>query len=277
MDINGKHAVVTGGAMGIGLAVARRLVAKGCAVTLWDIDGNALAEAKNELARTPGARVFTHICDVTDKARVLELSRTASNEAGGTEILINNAGYLAPGNFLDQPVEKWEKTVAVNLNALVYTCHAFLPEMMARDSGHIVNISSAAGTLGVPGLAVYAASKWAVWGLTESLRHEMWNLGKKGVRFSSIHPSFVASGLFAGARLGGLGGLIVPRLKSHDAVAKAVVEAALVKGRFSPKLPRTVRIAVFFRGILPDFVFQHLTRLLGVHTSMSLWSGKTHE
>ncbi len=277
MNLQGKRAVVTGGAMGIGLAVAKRLLAGGCAVTLWDLDARALEAARKELEGLAPGRISARVCDVTDKVRVKEVAEEARRETGGTDILINNAGFLAAGNFLDRPVEDWEKTVSVNLNALVYTCHAFLPEMLDRNSGHIVNISSSAGTLGVPGLAVYSASKWAVWGLTESLRHEAWNLGKRNVRFSSVHPSFVARGLFAGARLGGLGGLIVPRIRDHDVVAKTVVEAALKKGRFSPKRPRSVRSAVFFRGVLPDGAFQRLVRFLGVHTGMSRWKGKNHE
>jgi all-trans-retinol dehydrogenase (NAD+) len=146
--------------------------------------------------------------------------------------------------------------------------------MYGRNEGHVVNISSAAGMLGVAGLAVYAASKWAVRGLTESLRHEAWNLGKRGVRFSSVHPSYVAEGLFAGARMRGLGALIVPRIRNHDVVAKAIVEAALKRGRNSPKRPRSVRAADFFRGVLPDSLFQRLIRILNVHRSMSTWKGK---
>jgi all-trans-retinol dehydrogenase (NAD+) len=273
MKIKNMRAVVTGGAMGIGLATAKRLAREGCRITLWDKDEEALAKAAKELGPVP---FFGYTCDVTDRDRVFVLADRANRDMGGVDILVNNAGFLAGGNFLDRPVEDWVKTMDVNLNALLYTTYAFLPGMYQRDSGHIVNISSAAGTLGVPGLAVYSASKWAVWGLTESLRHEAWNLGKRGVRFSSIHPSFVATGLFAGAKIAGLGGIIVPRIKDHDSVAAAVVESALKKGRYSPKRPRSVRIAVFFRGLLPDFIFQRVVRLLGVHHGMSTWKGRDH-
>lgn len=280
-----KHAVVTGGARGIGFAIAKRLLEKGCSVSLWDLDPRALEEA-NESLKTftsrlsfPGTspKILTRTCDVTSPTQVEETAQKDLADFGAVEILINNAGYLAPGNFLDQPPEEWIKTLEVNIHGLIYTIYQFLPRMYQRNEGHIVNISSAAGLLGVPGLAVYSASKWAVWGLTEALRQEAWNLGKRGVRFSSIHPSYVATGLFAGAKLKGLGGWIVPRIPSHDVVARAVVVDALEKGRHCPKRPRSVRSALIFRALLPDFLFQHLLRLLGVHASMSTWKGYSHE
>jgi len=83
--------------------------------------------------------------------------------------------------------------------------------------------------------------------------------------------------LFAGASMKGLGALIVPRVRNHDVVAKAIVEGALKRGRYSPKRPRSVRAAVFFRGVLPDVLFQRLLRVLNVHRSMSTWKGKAHE
>jgi all-trans-retinol dehydrogenase (NAD+) len=277
MDIKGKRAVVTGGARGIGFAIVRRLIREGCIVTIWDLKEDVIAEAMKDVAVAFGPAaaegLFGHVCDVTDPARVLLLADTARNEMGGVDILINNAGYLSPGDFLDGPVENWIRTLDINVNALVYTTHAFLPAMYERNSGHIVNISSAAGLIGVPGLAVYSASKWAVLGLTESLRHEAHNRGKTGVRFSSIHPNYVRTGLFAGARLSGIGSLIFPQVPDHDVVAKAVVVSALKKGRHSPKRPRTVRLSLVFRGILPDFLFQKLVRFLGVASSMSTWKG----
>jgi len=281
----GKYAVVTGGARGIGFAIARRLLEKGCSVSLWDLDPKALEEAKESLKTFtsrlsfPGIspQVLIRPCDVTSAVQVKETAQMDLADFGTVEILINNAGYLAPGNFLDQPPEVWIKTLEVNVHGLIYTIHQFLPRMYQKNEGHIVNISSAAGLLGVPGLAVYSASKWAVWGLTEALRQEAWNLGKRGVRFSSIHPSYVATGLFAGAKLKGLGGWIVPRISSHDVVARAVVVDALEKGRHCPKRPRSVRSALIFRALLPDFLFQHLLRLLGVHASMSTWKGYSHE
>ena len=275
MDLHSKTAVVTGGAMGIGLATAHRLVAEGCTVTLWDLNREALKKAKAGFPA--GASVFAHVCDVTDKQLVYKLAKTAVKEMGRVDILVNNAGYVSGGELLERPDEDWERTILVNLTALVYTTRAFLPGMNERNSGHVVNISSAAGTIGVPGLAVYAATKWGVWGLTESLRLEAYNQGKTGVKFSSIHPSYLAKGMFEGARLGFPGRLVVPLVKDHDVIAKAVVESALKKGRYSPKRPRTVNLNVRLRALMPDSWFQRFLILMGVPRSMKSWYGRSQE
>lgn len=266
------RAVVTGGAMGIGLATVKRLLREGCSVTIWDINPSALHNALNDLQEYRG-RIFGYVCDVTQKERVYELARTALQEMGGVDILINNAGYVKGGTILDHPDEVWERTIAVNLTSYLYTIRAFLPSMYERNNGHIVNISSAAGTLGVGGLTVYAATKWAVWGLTESLRFEAWNAGKKGVRYSTIHPSYLAKGMFEGATLAFPGNLIAPLVKNHDVIAKVIVERALKRGAYSPKRPRTVNLTVRLRGILPDKLFQQLVVWLGISNSMKTWKG----
>ncbi len=272
MDLRGKTAVVTGGAAGIGLETGRRLVKEGCTVTLWDVDAKGLARAKKELSRG-GAKVFAYACDVTRPARVAALARSAVKDMGQVDILVNNAGILVPGTFLEQPVEKWQKMIDVNLVALLYTINAFLPGMNARNSGAVVNVSSGAGMLGVAGIAVYAATKWAVWGLTESLRHESWNAGVRGVHWASIHPNYVADGIFPGARLPGISGLLFPQVRSHDAAAKAIVEYALKRGRFAPKRPRSLKTTLVLRGLLNDGGFFRAIRLFGVHRSMDSWRG----
>jgi all-trans-retinol dehydrogenase (NAD+) len=275
MKLNGKTAVVTGGAMGIGLATARRLVREQCIVTLWDLNESALQTAAAAL-RSEGGNVFAHTCDVTDKVRVAALAQVAVQEMGHIDILINNAGYVQGGDFLQITDEAWNRTIDVNLSALRYTICAILPGMYSRNAGHIVNISSAAGLIGVPGLAVYAASKWAVYGLTESLRLEAFAQGKSGVRWSSIHPSYLAHGMFEGARLGKLGNVIVPLIRSHDVIARAIVESALKKGRHSPKRPLTLHLTPRLRAIFPDFLFQRFLILLGVTGSMKAWKGRSH-
>jgi all-trans-retinol dehydrogenase (NAD+) len=272
MELKGKTAVVTGGAAGIGLETCRRLVKEGCSVTLWDVDAKELARARKALSGN-GAEVFAYPCDVTKGARVKELAKRAVKDMGRVDILVNNAGIMVPGTFLEQPVEKWQKTVEVNLVALLHTIHAFLPGMNARNSGAIVNVSSAAGLLGVPGIAVYGASKWAVFGLTEALRHESLNAGKRGIHWSSIHPMYVSKGIFAGARFSGISRLLFPQVRSHDDVAKAIVEYALKRGRFAPKRPRMVKATLVLRGLLSDGGFVRAVRFFGVHRNMDSWVG----
>jgi all-trans-retinol dehydrogenase (NAD+) len=272
MDLQFKCAIVTGGAMGIGLATCKRLLAEGVSVTIWDIDQAALKTAKKELANL--GKVYFYQCDVTNKRQVQKQVKIAQKEMGCVDILINNAGYVSGGDLLDHPIEDWEKTIDVNLKALLYTIYAVLPEMYKRDDGHIVNISSAAGTIGVAGLSVYAATKWAVWGLTESLRMEALKNGKNGVKYSTIHPGYIATGMFEGAKLGIPGRWIVPLVKNHDVIAKAIVEDALKKEKYSPKRPRTVNLNLRFRALMPDRWFQRFLIIMGVAGSMKSWYGR---
>jgi all-trans-retinol dehydrogenase (NAD+) len=272
MELKSKCAVVTGGAMGIGLATTKRLLKEGCTVTVWDINEKALCSAEEELKSFSG-KIFFHKCDVTNKERVYELAKLDIEQMGKVDILINNAGFVTGGDLLERSDEQWEKTININLTSLVYTIRAFLPQMYERNSGHIVNLSSASSTLGVPGLAVYTATKWAVWGLTESLRMEAYENKKNGVKYSTIHPSYIAHGLFQGAKLGFPGNLLVPLVKDHDIIAKAIVESAIKKGRFSPKRPRTVNLNVSLRGLLPDSWFQKIMIFFGVSGSMKAWTG----
>jgi len=275
MDLKGKNAVVTGGAMGIGLATCKRLLQEGAVVTIWDLNRPALKKAKEELAVF--GKVFVHPCDVTDKIKIGALVKTARKEMGRIDILVNNAGYVSGGDFLERPVENWEKTIDVNLNALLYTMYEILPEMYERDCGFIVNISSAAGTIGVPNLVVYCATKWGVWGLTESMRFEALSRGKKGVKFSSIHPGYIATGMFEGAKLGIPGRWIVPTVKNHDVIAKAIVESALKKEKYSPKRPRTINMNLRWRALMPDSWFQKFLIVMGVTGSMKTWEGRKTE
>jgi all-trans-retinol dehydrogenase (NAD+) len=271
-DLKGKKAVVTGGAMGIGLATCKRLLREGCEVTVWDMNAKALEEVKRELSLL--GKVYTYTCDVTDKPRVLELCKQAEQDMGQVDILINNAGYVRTGRFCDHPVEDWERETNVNLTSMYYTIHALMPGMLRRNLGHIINISSAAGVIGVPDLAVYCATKWAVWGLTESLRFEALRDNKSGVRFTSIHPHFLKTGMFEGGKLNILGELIVPRVETHDKVAEAIVEKALKKNWNVVKIPFTLHIGVIARAMMPDFIMGTVLRIMGIGQGMAHWVGR---
>ncbi len=273
MDLQNRCAIVTGGALGIGLATCKRLITEGVKVTVWDTNQAALRTTKKELKKL--GKVFFYQCDVANKRQVQKHVKIARKDMGRVDILINNAGYVSGGDFLDRPIEDWEKTIDVNLKAILYTTYAVLPEMYKRNEGYIVNISSAAGTIGVAGLAVYAATKWAVWGLTESLRMEAMNNGKTGVKYSTIHPGYIATGMFEGAKLGIPGRWIVPLVKNHDVIAKAIVEDALKKEKYSPKRPCTVNMNLRFRALMPDRWFQRFLILMGVEGSMKTWYGRS--
>lgn len=271
-ELRGKKALVTGGAMGIGLATCKRLLKEGCEVTVWDMNAKALDDAKRELGFL--GKVYAYTCDVTDKPRVLELCKQAEKDMGQVDILVNNAGYVRSGRFCDHPVEDWERETAVNLTSMYYTIHALMPGMLRRNLGHIVNISSAGGLIGVADIAVYCATKWAVWGLTESLRFEALRDNKSGVRFTSIHPNFLKTGMFEGGKLNFLGEILIPRVETHDIVAEAIVEKGLKKNRNVIKIPKTLQIILIARAFLPDFIMGAIARMMGIGSGMEHWVGR---
>ena len=223
-----KNVIVTGGAMGIGLATCRRLVKEGCRVTIWDLNSEAMNEAADELKQM-GGEVFTHLCDVSDRERVRELILQAKNEMGPIDILINNAAFVRDGFFLERPVDDAVKQMEINVNALFYAIHEILPGMLQRDEGHIVNVSSGVAIASAPGLAAYTTSKWAVWGMTDVLRLECLTAGKKGIHFTSVHPGNVKTGMFEGFELNWIGKILSPTVKNHDVIAKGIVESGLKK------------------------------------------------
>lgn len=269
----GKKAIVTGGAMGIGLATCKRLVREGCDITIWDLSQKEMEKAENEL-KGMGGKVFCHLCDVSDKDRVHELADQAKKDMGSVDILINNAGYVRHGMFWERPVEEAVKQIDVNVNALFYAIHKFLPDMLERNSGHIVNVSSGVSISSAPGLAAYTTSKWAVWGMTDVMRLEVMAAGRNGVKFTSVHPGNIISGMFEGFKLNILGRLFAPPVKNHDVIAKGIVEVGLKKNRNLVIRPRSIYIAKILRGLLPDSVFGRMTLLFGVGNCIGEFKGR---
>jgi all-trans-retinol dehydrogenase (NAD+) len=273
MNLEGKSALVTGGAKGIGFYTVLRLLEAGCKVSIWDYDHQALEEVKIELNDFQDSIRYYHI-DVADKEQVYAKSLELKEDHFMPQILINNAGYVKGAELLQGFDEEWEKTINVNLNSVIYMMKAFLPAMYENNEGYIINISSASSTLGVPKLAVYAATKWAVWGVTESMRLEAYNNGKDGVHFSTVHPSYIARGMFEGARLGFLGNLLAPLISHHDKVAKAIVNEVIAKKKNRIMIPKTVNLNLLLRGLLPDKLFQKMMILIGADKSMDQWYGR---
>jgi all-trans-retinol dehydrogenase (NAD+) len=272
-SLKGKTAIVTGGAMGIGLQTCRRLLREDCLVSIWDYNADELKRVSQSLAPKPG-RLFTQVCDVSDRQRVEELVKQARQQMGRVDILINNAAFVRHGMFWDQPIENATRQMEVNVNALFYAIHAVLPEMMERNAGHIVNVSSGAAFVSGPGLAAYTASKWAVWGLTDVLRLEVMGAGKTGIRFTSVHPGNILTGMFEGFKLNAIGKRMIPPVKDHDDIARRIVENGLKRGKHLVIHPWQLRIPLMLRGWLPDTWMARLSLLSGAADCVRDYRGR---
>jgi all-trans-retinol dehydrogenase (NAD+) len=266
-NINGKTALVTGGASGIGFETVMRLLKEGGRVAVWDASGPGIEKARNLLIDFKDRLLWRQV-DISDKKAVGAEADFLRGTWESPQILINNAGVMRRGLYTEGSEADWQLTVDVNLGGTLHTISAFLPDMYARDEGHVVNVSSAAGMLGVSGLSVYAASKWAVHGLTDSLREEAYTKGSK-VRFSSVHPFYITTGLFEGARIKGLGSILVPQVKNHDVIARAIVESALKRGKMKVYRPRSLFLIDLLKGFLPYPAFAAFVRWLRVQESMN--------
>ncbi len=266
MDPQGKVALITGGAGGIGKGVALRLLKGGAKVVLWDLFPEALEATVKELSAAGDVR--GHVVDITDRKAVAEAADKVRAEVGDVDILDNNAGVVFAGNLLDCPEEKLHKTIDVNVNAVMWCTRAFLPAMIKKGSGHLVMMASASGMLGVPGLAAYSASKHAVIGLSESLRLELRKAGHRGIGMTIGCPSFVASGMFEGVKPP----MLVPWL-TVDRVAD-LIYAAIVKNRLYVRAPFMIKIVPALKGFTFPWFLDFLGDLLGMHSATDTFHGK---
>ncbi|MEJ7670414.1 MAG: SDR family NAD(P)-dependent oxidoreductase [Casimicrobiaceae bacterium] len=190
LDFTNRVAVITGGAAGIGLAIAQRLADSGAQVALWDRDDKMLKEA----LRNIGERARSFALDVTDADAVERAARETETTCGGIDILVCSAGISGPNTPLAQyPVDEWKRVFDVNLHGVFLCNRAIVPLMQRRDYGRIVNVASVAGKEGNPNASAYSASKAAVMGLTKSLGKE---LAKTGIRVNCVTPAAVRTAIF---------------------------------------------------------------------------------
>jgi 3-oxoacyl-[acyl-carrier protein] reductase len=190
IELDGKVAIVTGAAQGIGRAIAERLLNSGAQVWLWDRDEHVLAETTTQL----GENARSLCVDVSAFQNVSAAVQTVADEAGQIDIMVNNAGISGVNTTVaDYPVDEWQRVIEINLNGVFYGCKAVVPHMITRGYGRIVNIASVAGKEGNPNASAYSASKAGVIALTKSLGKE---LAAHDIAVNCVTPAAARTAIF---------------------------------------------------------------------------------
>jgi NADP-dependent 3-hydroxy acid dehydrogenase YdfG len=253
-NISGKTIVITGAARGIGYATARALLVRGARVVIGDRDVDVLEKAVAEMSSL-GA-VSGHPLDVTDRDSFAAfLDKARADGAGHIDVLINNAGVMPVGPFLEQSTQAIRSSIEVNFYGVLTGCQLVLPEMVKRRSGHIINMASMAGLVAVPGQIVYAGTKFAVLGFSTGLADEF---ASHGVKVTAVLPTFTNTELISGT--------------SPSAGQKRVqptdIAAAIVKVLDKPKTQVSVPGWGRLVGIMTKLLSDRSRRWLSKRTDM---------
>ncbi len=192
IDLKNRHAVVTGGAQGIGLSIAKRLMASGASVSLWDRDGDLLSAAFDQLGQ--GGASSSQIVDVSDAASVAGATDATIRKHGTIDILVANAGIAGPNHTTwEYPIDTWKQVIDINLVGVFLCCRAVLPHMLRQGYGRIVNVASIAGKEGNANASAYSASKAGVIALTKSLGKET---ATRNIAVNCITPAAARTRIF---------------------------------------------------------------------------------
>ena len=190
LDLKGRHAIVTGGASGLGYAISERMIASGATVTWWDVNTEVMANA----AKTINSDVHCEKVDVTQHTGVVAALARTLQKRGKVDILVNSAGITGPNvKLADYPPDAWAQVINVNLNGTFHSCRELAAHMRGNHYGRIVNIASVAGKEGNPNASAYSASKAGVIALTKSLGKELAN---HGVLVNCVTPAAVKTAMF---------------------------------------------------------------------------------
>lgn len=267
-SFSGKTILITGAAGGIGFIMGRMALEKGAKhLVMWDINSESLSASADELA-SKGYSVSTNLVDVRNKEQVSEVSEEVIKEQGTIDILFNNAGIIVGKSFADHSYEDIENTLAVNSLGLMYVARAFLPAMIEKGFGRIINIASAAGLTPNPGMTVYAASKWAAVGWSDSLRIEL-EQNHENIKVLTVMPSYINTGMFDGVKAP----FLIPLLDPEKISAKIL--NSVEKEKFILREPFMIKLSPFVRGILPARIYDFVAgKILKVYSSMNTFTGR---
>ena len=264
--IKGRTLLITGGASGIGRIMGRMALQRGAKkVVVWDINEDNIAATESEL--NSYGEVKGYKVDVANTEMVKQMFALTTKECGDVDILINSAGIIT-GNktFAEQSQQDIDRTMAINATAPMTVALQALPPMLKRNVGHICNIASAAGFIANPRMSIYAASKWAVIGWSDSLRVELQE-AKSNVHVTTIAPYYISTGMFDGVR-----SRIIPILKP-EWVAKKILNA-IEKNRKISSWPLGYHLIRTLQALLPLRALDLLCKVLGIYNALDHFKGR---
>ncbi|WP_040779810.1 SDR family NAD(P)-dependent oxidoreductase [Nocardia pneumoniae] len=269
--VAGKRVLITGAAMGLGKLFAERAVREGAAaVVLWDINDTALKETAAELTGH-GSAVHHHVVDVSAPEAIAEAAATVREQVGSIDILVNNAGIVRGNSYFWETENRADidKTMAINSLAPMYVTLEFLPAMVAGSTeARVLTIASSAGLVSNPRMSVYAASKWAALGWSDSVRIELEQAGHDHVKITTVCPTYINTGMFEGAK----GFWFTPILEQQDVVDTSWRE--MKNGTPLVVLPWTSRLNKALSGLLPIKLRDLFLNTVGVYHSMDQFTGR---
>ncbi len=270
-SFNNTIVLVTGAASGIGFLMGRKALQRGAKhLVMWDINEDALLKAAATLT-SEGFCVSTNVVDVCSSDSVSESAHQVLLDIGTVDILINNAGIVVGKAFSEHSYKDIERTMGVNSLGVMYVTRAFLPAMIRNKSGYIATISSAASLTPNPGMTVYAASKWAATGWSDSLRLELAKISPN-LRVLTVMPSYINTGMFDGVKAP----LLMPLL-DPESIADKILDA-IEQNKKHLREPFMVKITPFIRGVLPSRVYDFVAgKLFKVYDSMTTFTGRKTE
>ncbi|GAA2408631.1 SDR family oxidoreductase [Mycolicibacterium llatzerense] len=255
-NISGKTIAITGAARGIGYATAKALLARGARVVIGDRDVAVLESAVSDLVKLGQATGYP--LDVTDRESFeVFLDKARSDGAGHLDVLINNAGVMPIGPFLDESEKSIRSAMEVNLYGVLTGCQLALPEMIARRRGHIINIASLSGLIPLPGQVVYNATKFGVVGLTTALADEV---APHGVEVSVVMPPFTRTELISGTSE-----TMAIKPVEPEAIAEAIVKT-LNKPKTHVSVPAALRFTAQGAQLLGPRGRRWMNKVLGLDT-----------
>ncbi len=264
-NLQGKTVLITGGASGIGKIMTRLMLERQAKVIIWDINETNINETLKDFSKY--SSFFSFKVDVSNFEEVKETAAKVKQEIGIVDVVINNAGIVVGKYFNEHSVKEIDATMQINSLAPMYITKVFLDDMLAQNSGHICNIASSGGLISNPKMSVYASSKWALIGWSDSLRLEMMQM-KKNIHITTIMPYYINTGMFDGVRSK------IPILEP-EAASLTIIKAIEGNKRMVTIPGYIYRFTRFGQAIMSIDVFDWFAgKVLGIYKTMEHFVGR---